>query len=405
MKLRMKIRAGLYSLPALLPATFAVWAHEPRTDPPPLPGPPAPAAAPQIEVCFVLDTTGSMSGLIEGAKQKIWSIANEMIAARPRPDLRIALIGFRDRGDQYVTEASDLTEDLDAVYARLSEFRADGGGDEPESVNQALHEAVTRVSWSPDRNVLKIIFLVGDSPPHMDYPDDVKYLDTCRLAMQKDLIINTVQCGRNLNTTPIWEEIARRAEGGYASIGQTGDMRVVSTPVDASLAALNTAIGETLVPYGSVEQQHAVAAKQAVSEVASAPAAADRLAYNVARGRGVQGRGDLIDDLKQGIVKLADLDREDLPPQMRDLSDAEREAYVQRAADQRRQLQARAEELLKERQDYLDTESAKRRTGSGDAFDEHVTRLLRTQAARKGIHYDDVSTRRPSPESSSPEAS
>ena len=58
---------------------------------------------PKIDVCFVLDTTGSMSGLIEGAKQKIWSIANEITSARPTPDIRIGLIGYRDRGDEYVT--------------------------------------------------------------------------------------------------------------------------------------------------------------------------------------------------------------------------------------------------------------------------------------------------------------
>jgi len=45
----------------------------------------------------VLDTTGSMSGLIEGAKAKIWSIANQMIAANPRPRLRVSLIAYRDR--------------------------------------------------------------------------------------------------------------------------------------------------------------------------------------------------------------------------------------------------------------------------------------------------------------------
>ena len=32
-------------------------------------------AKPVVEVAFVLDTTGSMGGLIEGAKRKIWSIA------------------------------------------------------------------------------------------------------------------------------------------------------------------------------------------------------------------------------------------------------------------------------------------------------------------------------------------
>ena len=67
----------------------------------------------KIEVCFVLDTTGSMSGLIEGAKQKIWSIANEITSAKPTPDIRVGLIGYRDRGDEYVTKAFDLTDDIE----------------------------------------------------------------------------------------------------------------------------------------------------------------------------------------------------------------------------------------------------------------------------------------------------
>ena len=59
---------------------------------------------PMIEVCFVLDTTGSMGGLIAGAKDKIWSMANEMISANPTPEIRIGLIGYRDKTDAYVTK-------------------------------------------------------------------------------------------------------------------------------------------------------------------------------------------------------------------------------------------------------------------------------------------------------------
>src|SRR5437867_7998383 len=66
---------------------------------------------PRIEVCFVLDTTGSMGGLIEGAKQKIWSIANEMISAKPTPELKLGLIGYRDRGDEYVVKSFQLTDE------------------------------------------------------------------------------------------------------------------------------------------------------------------------------------------------------------------------------------------------------------------------------------------------------
>ena len=38
-----------------------------------------------IDVAFCLDTTGSMSGLIEGAKQKIWTIVNTVNGAQPKP--------------------------------------------------------------------------------------------------------------------------------------------------------------------------------------------------------------------------------------------------------------------------------------------------------------------------------
>src|SRR5262245_22180368 len=64
-----------------------------------------------IDVAFCLDTTGSMSGLLEGAKQKIWSIVNTVSAAQPKPVLRIALVAYRDQGDAYVTRTFDFTSD------------------------------------------------------------------------------------------------------------------------------------------------------------------------------------------------------------------------------------------------------------------------------------------------------
>src|SRR5436305_11363160 len=215
---------------------------------------------PRIEVCFVLDTTGSMGGLIEGAKQKIWSIANEMINTKPTPELKLGLIGYRDRGDEYVVKSFQLTDDIDSIYAHLRDFKADGGGDEPESVNEALAEAIEKMPWSQDRKVLKIIFLVGDAPPHMDYADGPKYPELCRIAAKKDLIINTVQCGSVAATTPIRKEIAKSSEGSYAAIAETGGMAVIATPMDDELAKVNKKIGETLIPYGDADLRREVAA-------------------------------------------------------------------------------------------------------------------------------------------------
>ena len=86
-------------------------------------------ARPRMEVVFVLDTTGSMSGMIAGAKQKIWAIANKLKSARPTPEIRFGLVGYRDRRDAYVTRVFGLTGNLDEVYTNLYAFEAQGGGD------------------------------------------------------------------------------------------------------------------------------------------------------------------------------------------------------------------------------------------------------------------------------------
>ncbi|HNR40039.1 MAG TPA: VWA domain-containing protein [Acidobacteriota bacterium] len=360
---------------AAAPSAAAVQADKPA----------AAAGAPRIEVCFVLDTTGSMGGLIEGAKLKIWSIANQMVSAKPTPRLKIALIGYRDRGDEYVTRIYDLSEDIDAVYANLQKFEAGGGGDTPESVNQALHEAVAKVAWSADRGVLKIIFLVGDCPPHMDYPDDVKYPKTCEAAVKKDLIINTVQCGNHGETTPVWQDIAGRAEGKFVAIGQSGDMQVVSTPMDAELAKLNAEVGRTLVPYGSERKRGEVMAKQVAAEAAAAPAAADRLAYNASTGKAVQGGGDLVDDLKDNRVKLEEVKADELPAEMKNLTKEQQAAYLKAKAEERQKVQARIAELVKKRQEYINEEMRKA-AGKG-GFDEQVRAIVTEQAKSKGIKY------------------
>ncbi len=343
---------------------------------------------PRIEVCFVLDTTGSMSGLIEGAKQKIWSIANEMISAKPTPELRLGLVAYRDRGDEYVLKTFDLTNDIDAIYGHLRSFKAGGGGDEPESVNEALAGAVRDLSWSADRQVLKIIFLVGDAPPHMDYGQGPKYPEVCQEAMKKDLIINTVQCGNISRTAPFWKEIAQLSEGTYAAIAQSGNMAVIATPMDGELASLNRKLGTTLVGYGGEKARRMVAAKQLAAETAPASVAADRLAFNAASGVAVQGEDELLDGLSKGKLKLESLQKDQLPPELQALSAEELKAEIEKKQKDRAEVQGRIQKLSKAREEYLAAERKRlAEQGKGDSFDEKVAASIRAQAARKGIEY------------------
>jgi hypothetical protein len=349
-------------------------------------------AAPHIEVCFVLDTTGSMGGLIEGAKQKIWSISNEIVKAKPVPVLNIGLVAYRDRGDDYVTKSFPLTDDIDSVYAHLMELRADGGGDEPESVNQALAEAVHKMAWSTNSNVLKLIFLVGDAPPHMDYPDDTKYPETCQEAARKGIIINAVQCGSLPETTPDWKKIASLGEGRYTSIGETGDVAVIATPMDTKLADLNVAIGQTLVPYGKAEEQLEVRSKQTLSETsfaapASSAAASDRLFYNVNTRKAVQGDHELVADYETDATVLQKVAPADLPESLQKKKPEEIEAYLKQRQATRTDLQKQIGELSREREKYIAQQRANQ-AGHKDSFDEEVAKILRSEAAKIGLNYE-----------------
>jgi hypothetical protein len=338
---------------------------------------------PRIEVVFCLDTTGSMGGLIEGAKQKIWSIANGILAGEPTPELHLGLIGYRDYGDAYVTRIFPLNDDLDEVYGDLMSFQAEGGGDTPEHVNRALHDAVHGISWSDDEETLKLIFLVGDCPPHMDYDDGYSYREACADAVTGNIIINTVQCGGYQETVAYWQEIARLGEGRYAAVAQEGGMQVVETPFDAELALLNGLLEETVVPFGSASARSEYEdRKEKISGMAPA-AAAERATYKSLEAD--MGAYDLIDALRSGAVRLDELLDRDLPHELRGMDLADRRSYLSKVEAERKDLLRRIETLSSKRASFIDRYL--RDHAVEDAFDEVVQHFVEEQAAAKGITY------------------
>ncbi len=348
-----------------------------------------PQAAPRVEVAFVLDTTGSMAGLIDGAKRKIWSIANQLASGQPRPKVRIALVAYRDRGDAYVTQVRDLTDDIDAVYADLQRFTADGGGDTPESVNQALHEAVTRLAWSNDAGVYRAIFLVGDAPPHLDYQDDVKYGESVARARQRGIVINTVQCGTIAETTPIWQQIATTGGGTFAAIQQDGGMVALATPMDDELSALNRDLASTLVPYGAPSEQAELVAKRDRAAAASPSVVASRLGFlSKLGGRLNAGRADLLDAISSGEKKLAEIAEPELPAALQAMPAPAREEFVKQKLEERQKIQARIDHLSAERDAFVAKENERlAKSGKYDSFDTTVRNAVRAQAAVAGITY------------------
>ncbi len=337
---------------------------------------------PVLDVVFALDTTGSMGGLLEGAKQRVWSIASRMASGKPTPRVRVGLVAYRDQGDIYVTRVFPLSEDLDTVYKNLRGFQADGGGDEPEAVQQALTDAVDKMAWSQGKRAAKMVFLVGDAPAHAQ--DRQALLDAARRAIQKGIVVNTIRCGGSGTAEAQFREVARLADGRFDTIEQTGGVVAVATPYDADLAKLNGELMDTAIYAGKREAQAAGESRRMEAKAMAAPAAADRVSYLSKGGGSASGAASVgAVDLAAAPEKAASMKDDELPPAMQKLTAPERVVYAKQQQARRAQLEQDIAGLSKKRDGYLASHTADK----GDSFDGRVFEAVKAGAAKVGVAY------------------
>ncbi len=179
--------------------------------------------APRMDVVFLVDTTGSMGDEINVVKKSLVDMIAEIEGGTPRPDVRFGLVVYRDRGDDYVTQLFKLTDDTDAVIKEVKAIEAGGGGDEPESVNEALHVTINDMNWDRDVNTEKTVFLIGDAPPHY-YENDYTWQDEIKQALKKEIIINTIGAsGLSTEGVDIFTKIAKGSEGTFQYLTYKGE--------------------------------------------------------------------------------------------------------------------------------------------------------------------------------------
>ena len=115
------------------------------------------------DVLFLLDSTGSMDDEIQQIKATLQSIAKRVSNLPANPDLRFGMVSYRDRDDSYVTRLHDFDGNVERFQRTIRGVEASGGNDYPESLNQALHEAVNDASWR--ENSIRLTFLIADARP------------------------------------------------------------------------------------------------------------------------------------------------------------------------------------------------------------------------------------------------
>ncbi len=348
--------------------------------------------APSIELIFCLDATGSMSGLIHTAKEKIWEIVTVLTETESASNIELGMVFYRDRGDEFVTKKTTLTTNIDSVYNELLAITASGGGDTPESVNQGLNEAVTQMQWGQEKQVYKAIFLVGDCPPHQDYKDDVPYSTTCELAKQQDIFINTIKLGTSCSAAKEhFKAIADKTAGTYLELGINADDRIYTTAFDDSIAHYSKLIDASKIYYGSQQIQSTMNQKKESSlnlyDKSSKNAITTRAKFNNSKvGKtNFYGHNELITDIVDEKVNINDISESDLPEELKEVAADERLEQVKSMVKNRAQHIEKLKELTKKRDESIIEQKKQNKDENGSSFSEEIFSIVQKQAALKGI--------------------
>lgn len=144
-----------------------------------------------LDVLFLIDSTGSMDDEIDELKNNILSISAQIAALPSQPDVRFGMVTYRDRGDSYVTKATEFTRNVQDFQQALNGINAAGGGDDPEALQEALAHALHSVDWRGGETV-QLMFLVADAPPHLDYAQDYPYSQSLVEAAQMGIKIQPI---------------------------------------------------------------------------------------------------------------------------------------------------------------------------------------------------------------------
>lgn len=338
-----------------------------------------------IDLTIALDTSGSMGGLIDSARLKLWEIVNDLTLFQPTPRLRVALISYGSRNNEdlkgWVRVETDLTDDLDLVSERLFSLQVGGGG---EYVARVLQTAFEGLSWSESDDSLKLIFIAGNEPADQD--PQVDLLDMSNEANLAGISIHAIYCGEPEHPHAVsWKEMAMRAKGQFSTINHTTGTVVVPTPFDRELADLSAAINETFLPVGDEgrERQRRLV-EQDENAVGLSPSAAATRAQ-VKAGPLYSAGWDLVGALEAERLNLDSLPEEDLPKQLRPMSAEQRELHVEEMMRKRKELREQIGELSARRRQYVTEQTEAKGLDDSRAFDTALRKALREKLEENGF--------------------
>jgi len=348
----------------------------------------------KIQLAILLDTSGSMRGLINQARTQLWKIVNELATAKQNgqtPELTVALYEYgkdsipKEQG--YLRKIVPLTDDLDQISEELFALTTNGG---QEYCGEVIARAVKELEWSSSDESLKLIFIAGNEPFDQG---GVDYHKSCQDALSKGITVNTIFCGplsEGIRTG--WQHGAQLADGSFLNINQNRKVVGIATPYDQELATLSAQVNKTYVAFGNEKSRSRFQTRQIaqdnLAKQAAPAAAAERAAFK-GSGRYKASAWDLVDAIKAGKLKLETIPNDRLPKEMRKMTLVQKKVYLKKKQDERTQIQEKLKKLAAKRKKFIaDKSKEQSQADKDDTLDAAIIKSIRTQATRKKFKLD-----------------
>jgi len=344
---------------------------------------------PLIQFAICLDTSGSMQGLIDAARQKLWTITNELALAVPAPRLEVALLTFGNDGHNpergWVATHLDFTEDLDTVSQLLFSFVTNGG---TELVGRVLKVANDELSWDDSSATLRLLFVAGNESADQD--GVVPFRDAARTLITRDISVSAIYCGAAEDAiAPGWREVSLCGDGHFATIDHNHGTITIETPYDKELIHLGEKLNTTYIPYGEAGRWGArnQALQDNNASLLNCDAAASRA--NCKATANYFCSWDLVDLLREKQIEVTKIVITDLPKDFQSMTITEIVTHANSLQSTRSAIQAQIKELNTKRQAFLNAEMARRAITEENSFDAAIRTAIRTRARAKGFRFPD----------------
>lgn len=342
----------------------------------------------KVQLAILLDTSGSMSGLIEQTKTQLWKVVNTFIGAKQNgqvPFVEVALYEYGSGGTpHYLRAIQPLTRDLDQISEDLFALKTRGG---TEYCGAVIAEASKQLKWDDSPDVYKAIFIAGNEP-FTQGPIDPS--EACKAAIAKGIIVNTIHCGgEQAGVQGGWKSGALLADGSFLVIDHNAAVVHIEAPQDAQIVALNEKLNKTYIAYGEKGREKAVAqtvqdknAKNNQKSGAAVSRAVTKASQNY-----WNASWDLVDRSTEKDFDWAALKDEELPEEMRKLDLEGRKKFVADKKAERARITKEIQNLNEARNKFV-AEKRKEAAGEGtETLDTAVTKTVRDQATKKGYQF------------------